>query len=988
VLACTLLLTVGAWRYAERTLRINEQERFDRIVTLSREAVDRRLEAYVQILLGVRALFAGRDQVDRSEFRSYVNALNLDGRYVGIVGIAWAPRVPPAQRGQHEATMRRQGLLRFAIHPDPGVAEASYPLSFVEPSAAFPESALGLDAATRPENRAAMDRARDTGAAVMSQRLPLLREDGGVGFVLFLPVFHGGRVPPTGEERRQLLDGFVSVAFRPDRMFAVLFNPALAEGVDLEIYDASEVAPQNLIYQRDPGFTPSGAPAELTRVLRLEFAGHSWTLRFTSLPTFHSLPDRLVPFWVLGSGVLISVLAFVITLVQTRALTAARRLGAELQAAERRLRQSNERFELAAAAVSSAIYDGALKHNRTLVWTRGITELAGYPLGEVESTCEWWLERVHPEDRARVQAQFEAALAGGRDVTSEYRFRTRDGRYIDVLDRGHFVRDSTGGTVRVVGSMVDVSARKRADTVLRESEARHRAVLESAMDAIVGMNHEGRITEFNPAAEQMFGRARADVLGGDMASLLIPPSFREGHRRGLARYLETGQSAILDARVEVTGLRADGAEFPAELTVTRVRTGDPPAFNAYIRDLTSHKRAESARASLESQLQQAQKMEAVGRLAGGVAHDFNNMLTVITGRAHMLLSRLRPGEPLHRDVELIQKTSQRAVALTSQLLAFSRKQVVQPRIVDLGALVAELAPMLQRMIGEDVELAVGPVEGSGRVKVDPGQMQQVLMNLAVNARDAMPGGGRVCVAIRDVEVDQSTALGQPGLAPGPYVTLEVSDTGTGMSAETAAHIFEPFFTTKEQGKGTGLGLSTVYGIVEQSRGHISVRSELGAGTTFTIHLPRVDEPVEPGPGAAEREPAPRRRTTARTVLVVDDEPEVRELAAEILRRVGYIVLEAGDGAAALEVAGGHEGEIHLLVTDMVMPGMSGRDLAERLHSLRTGLRVLYMSGYVQDASARAALASERSAFVGKPFTPQALTDRVRQLLAGAEAGAG
>ena len=987
VLACTLLLTVGAWRYAERTLRINEQERFDRIVTLSREAVDRRLEAYVQILLGVRALFAGSDQVDRSEFRSYVNALNLEGRYVGIVGIAWAPRVPAARRTQHEATMRRQGLPRYVIHPDPGVAEASYPLSFVEPSAAFPESAFGLDAATRPENRAAMERARDSGMAVMSQRLPLLREDGGVGFVLFLPVFRGGRVPTTLEEHRQLLDGFVSVAFRPDRMFAVLFNPALAELVDLEIYDAPEIAPRNLVYDRYPGFAPSGTPVELIHVLPLEFAGHSWTLRFTSLATFHSLPDRLVPFWVLGSGVLISVLAFAITLMQTRALTAARRLGAELQGAERRLRQSNERFELAAAAVTSAIYDGALKH-RTLVWTRGITELAGYPLDEVGATCEWWLERVHPEDRARVQAQFETAVAGAQDVMTEYRFRTRDGRYIDVLDRGHFVRDSSGHAIRVVGSMVDVSASKRAATVLRESEARHRAVLESAMDAIVGMDHEGRLTEFNPAAERMFGRARSAVLGRSMASLLIPPSYREAHRRGLARYLETGQSTILGARIEVAALRADGTEFPAELTVTRVRAGDPPTFNAYIRDLTDHKRAESARVSLESQLQQAQKMEAVGRLAGGVAHDFNNMLTVITGRAHILLSRLRPGEPVHRDVELIQKTSQRAVALTSQLLAFSRKQVVQPRIVDLGGLVAELAPMLQRMIGEDVELAVGPVEGSGRVKVDPGQMQQVLMNLAVNARDAMPDGGRVAVAIRDVEVDQAAALGLPGLAPGPYVTLEVSDTGSGMSAETAAHIFEPFFTTKEQGKGTGLGLSTVYGIVEQSRGHIAVRSELGAGTTFTIHLPRVDEPVAPGPPAKARDTTPRRRTTARTVLVVDDEPEVRELASEILRRVGYVVLEAGDGAAALEVAGAHEGEIHLLVTDMVMPRMSGRDLAERLRSLRTSLRVLYMSGYVQDASARAALASEHSAFVGKPFTPQALTDRVRELLATADAGAG
>ncbi|HSL50020.1 MAG TPA: ATP-binding protein, partial [Candidatus Deferrimicrobiaceae bacterium] len=391
------------------------------------------------------------------------------------------------------------------------------------------------------------------------------------------------------------------------------------------------------------------------------------------------------------------------------------------------------------------------------------------------------------------------------------------------------------------------------------------------------------------------------------------------------------------------------------------------------------------RLELEEELRQAQKMEAVGRLAGGVAHDFNNLLTVISGRAHMLLSRLKPGEPMHRDVELIQKTSQRAVALTSQLLAFSRKQVVQPRVLELGPLVADLVPMLQRMIGEDMELEIEPVQGTGRVKVDPSQMQQVLMNLAVNARDAMPSGGRVRLSVRDVEVDEAAALHQSNLPPGPYVALAVSDTGTGMSEETTAHIFEPFFTTKDQGKGTGLGLSTVYGIVEQSRGHIQVQSELGRGTTFTIHLPRVEEPLASGPPT---DAARRLRTTSRTVLVVDDEPEVLELATEILRRVGYSVLEAADGAAALEVARRHEGRIHLLVTDMVMPGMSGRDLAERLRALRDALPVLYISGYVQDASARAALASEHSAFVAKPFTPELLTDRVRELLASAEAETG
>jgi PAS domain S-box-containing protein len=983
VLACTLLLTFGAWRYARETVRADEQDRFDRIVAMSRDAIDRRLDAYVQILLGVRALFAGSATVDRAEFSAYVAALDLPGRYPGLRGLAWAPRVPAEERARHEAAMRQSGLPTYEIHP--AAARREYhPLAFAAPAAGFEEGVLGLDLAAWPENQAALERARDGGQPAMSDRLALLRSGGGPGFMIFMPVYRDGRVPASAPEREQALTGFIAMSFRPDLMMSALLGSALSERMSLEIYDADEPAAARLLYDRDPDWNPTGRGRELSRMVPLGFGGRTWTLRLTTRPPFHTVPGRLVPYWVLGSGLLISVLAFVITLLQTRALVKARRLGEEVQAAERRMRQANERFELAASAVISAIYDRNLD-NGTVAWTPGLGEMCGYLPDEISSTAEWWRDRVHPDDRPRVEEELVRAVAGNRDFVAEYRFRARDGRYLDILDRGRLVRDAAGRPVRMVGSMIDVSERKRAEAVLRASEARHRAVLESALDAFVGMDHEGRITEFNPAAERLFGRRRDEVLGLELASVIIPPAFRKAHRRGLARHLATGQTVVIGGRLEVSAMRADGREFPVELTVTRAGTEERPAFNAYIRDLTTQKQAEAARSNLEAQLQQSQKMEAIGRLAGGVAHDFNNMLTVISGRALMLLSRLNPGEPMHRDVELIQKTSQRAVALTSQLLAFSRKQVIQPRVLELGPLMAELGPMLQRMIGEDVELSVLPTEGTGRVKVDPSQMQQVVMNLAVNARDAMPRGGRITIGVRDVEVREAVTLGHATLAAGRYVALTVSDSGTGMSRETAAHIFEPFFTTKEQGKGTGLGLSTVYGIVEQSHGRIQVESELGHGTTFTIYLPRVQEPVPSGPAA---DAGRRLRTTARTVLVVDDEPEVLELATEILRGVGYRVLQAVDGSSAVEVVRRHDGEIHLLVTDMVMPGMSGRDLAERLRALKSTLPVLYISGYVQDASARAALASEYSAFVAKPFTPELLTDRVRELLATADAGAG
>jgi PAS domain S-box-containing protein len=495
VLACTLLLTFAAWRYAERTVRAHEEERFDRVVAMSRGALERRLEAYLQILMGIRALFGSSDTVERAEFRSYVMALALEDRYPSIRGLSWMPRVPLAARPSHEARMQWDGAPSgYAIHPIDGQAEY-HPIAFIEPAEAYDPRWFGLDGASRPENREAMERARDTGVAAMSRRLTLIRRDGGPGAVVFLPLYRAARSLATAEERRQSFEGFVAASFRPDLLMGELFGAPLAEPVDLELFDAPEPIPGRMLYDRDP--TAVSAPRELTRTVPVVFGGQTWTLRLSTLPAFHSLAERLVPYWVLGSGLLISVLAFVITLVQTRALTAARRLGAELQTAERRLRRANDRFELAASAVSSAIYDWNLQHG-TVAWTRGLTDLGGYRLEEITPTREWWIERVHGDDRARVHEQFQAAAVSGHDFEAEYRFRAADGRYLDVLDRGRFVRNAAGRSVRIVGSMSDISERKRSEAVLRESEARHRSVLESAMDAFVEMDHRGCSSSIPP----------------------------------------------------------------------------------------------------------------------------------------------------------------------------------------------------------------------------------------------------------------------------------------------------------------------------------------------------------------------------------------------------------------------------------------------------------------------------------------------------------
>ena len=379
--------------------------------------------------------------------------------------------------------------------------------------------------------------------------------------------------------------------------------------------------------------------------------------------------------------------------------------------------------------------------------------------------------------------------------------------------------------------------------------------------------------------------------------------------------------------------------------------------------LLESRRAYDELAETQGQLEQAQKMDAIGRLAGGVAHDFNNLLTVILGRTDILLHPLKPEDPMRRGIELIQRTAGRAADLTRQLLAFSRKQVLEPVVLDLGAVATDMKDMLGRLIGEDIALLTTPTPGLGRVKADRGQIEQVVMNLAVNARDAMPQGGRLILETANVDLDDEYERRHVGARPGPHVMLAVSDTGTGIPREIQAQIFEPFFTTKEQGKGTGLGLATVYGIVKQSGGYIEVDSEPGQGTAFRIYLPRLD-------AAAATE----------TILLVEDEEGVRELARDILRASGYTVLEARNGAEALLLCERHQGPLDMLLTDVVMPRMSGRELAERLAPLRPELSVLYMSGYTDDAVIRHGVLAAGTAFLQKPFTPAALVQRVRETL--------
>ena len=442
----------------------------------------------------------------------------------------------------------------------------------------------------------------------------------------------------------------------------------------------------------------------------------------------------------------------------------------------------------------------------------------------------------------------------------------------------------------------------------------------------------------------------------------------------------SGLSVIIRSREGPFGV------LGAHTTTRRIFTGDEIHFLQAIANVLAvtlqRAEAEGALRQSEAQRLQLQKMEAVGRLAGGIAHDFNNLLTIITGRSQMLLRRLTKEDPVHREVELIQKTAERAAGLTKQVLAFGRKQVLEPIVLDLNAIVANMSTMLQRLIGEDIELVFVPASDLGRVKADPAQLEQVIVNLAVNARDAMPHGGRLTLETANAELDERYAKRHLGVTPGHCVMLAVSDTGIGMDTPTLSRLFEPFFTTKEVGKGTGLGLATVYGIVKQSGGNIWVYSEPGQGTTFKIYLPRVEEPLateEP------REFVVERLSGTETVLVVEDDDEVRALAREILVGYGYTVLQARHPGEAMVMAERHGGPIHLLLTDVVMPQMSGQQLAAQLSPLRPEMKVLYISGYAANAIVKHGVLEGEVRLLPKPFTPDALARKVREVLAESQA---
>ena len=642
--------------------------------------------------------------------------------------------------------------------------------------------------------------------------------------------------------------------------------------------------------------------------------------------------------------------------------------------ADQRLAQSHVPLENLARLVPGVIYQYRLYPDGRSAFpysSPGMNDIYEVTPEEVREDATPVFRRLHPDDYDIVASAIGESARTLQTFYSEFRVVLPRQGLRWRWSQAHPERTEDGGTLWH-GIIMDVTERKRVDEALQVSNQRYRNLFDQANEGLVVMTTQGQIAEVNQAFAEMHGYSVEELSGKDIQHLDALRERTLEERAAIIHRLESGEVV----RFDVEHIHKDGHSFPLSVTTSQINLGGQSLWLAFHQDITARRQAEAERATLETQLQQARKMESVGRLAGGVAHDFNNMLGVILGHTELALEQVSPGQPLHVNLSKICQAATRSADLTRQLLAFSRQQTITPKALDLNEMVQGMLTLLRPLIGEDIDLKWHPAADLWPVRMDPSQIDQLLTNLLVNARDALSDVGKVTLETGNTTFDEGYCAEHAGSVPGEYVRLDVSDDGCGMDKDTLSHVFEPFFTTKQLGKGTGLGLSTAYGIVKQNNGFISVYSEPGEGSKFSIYLPRHAGEAQPA-GTSSPATAPRGQET---ILLVEDEPAILELAATILERQGYTVLAAPTPGDAIQLGSRHPGPIHLLLTDMIMPGMNGRDLAKNLLAGNPHLKSLFMSGYTAGAIGHHGVLDADVSFIQKPFSINDLAAKVRETL--------
>ena len=981
-------ITFALWQTSSAQLERTARSEFELEVREGVRRIGQRMATYEQAQRGTQAFLLGSMDVRRDDFRLFVASLRLRETFPGIQGIALSRLVPAADLGRHTAAIRAEGL-DYALKP-PGPRAVYSAITHIEPFSGINLRALGFDMLTDPTRRAAMERARDTGLAAASGQVRLIQETGRdtqPGLVMYLPVYLRGAATATLEQRRAAILGWVGAPFRMRDLMAGLGGERNGDLV-VSIYDGEAVREANLMYTAPVHTGLAAHRSRFSETVHLAVGGRPWTVTLRSAPLFETRLESDKPRMIAALGVAAS--AMFALLVWTLA-TGRRRALVVAKEATHQLSESEFRWQYALEGAGDGVWDWNRGTGDSL-YSRRWKEMLGYREEEIADSPAAWEHLLHPEDAPRVIATLEEyARSTGQSYEAEYRMRCKDGSWRWIRGRGMAVtRDAEGRPQRTIGTHTDITRLKEDENTLRLTNARLaseqqrvRIILENSHDAFIAVGSDGRVTDWSMKAEKMLGWSAQDAVGSDLAGLIVPPEYRAMHNAGFRRFVEGGQGTLARDVIEVNAMHRDGTLIPVELAIAGFRTADGYAVSAFIRDTSERKAAqrlevERAQALDEARnaLQHAQRLEAVGKLTGGIAHDFNNVLHIIGGNVQLLQLMGAGDERLQQRLKSMQLAVDRGAKLSSQLLSFARRQPLQPVVVNLARTLHNMDDLLQRAIGESVQIRILASEGLWNTQVDPGQLENVILNLAINARDAMPDGGVVTIEMRNATVPSQNVRRVVDMAPGDYVRLAITDTGTGMSDEVKAVAFEPFFTTKPVGQGTGLGLSMAYGFVKQSGGHIQLDSTPGEGTSVVIHLPRSTmEEAHARPLQAE----PTEGGTE-TILVVEDDPEVRFTAVQILSELGYQVLEAEDGESALRTIRAGV-RIDLLFTDVVMPGpVSSTELAALARQILPTLGVLFASGYTRNALITDGKLDKGVQLLGKPYGVAQLAKKVREVL--------
>jgi PAS domain S-box-containing protein len=981
ILLLSVIVTVVLWKDVRLQADRDMQDEFLFVARQHAGRIEERMATYEQVARGTQAFLLGRIDVPQDDFAQYVAGLRLEEKYPGIQGLAIARLIAPEALDAHVQAMRRARFPDYAIRPS-GQRPLYSPITHIYPYRGMNLRAPGFDMYAEPVRHEAMVRARDTGRAAASGKVTLIQEGRGgtqPGLVMYLPVYARGKPVDTVEQRRAAIVGWVGAPFRLNDLMEGLGGERAGDLL-VTIYDGGEATPEARMFD-----TPAGRHAPRFAVRRsIAVAGRTWLLDLRSSPSFEArfnlVRADLIALTGTGIGVLLALLVWVLASGRKRALALAQGMTAQLRASE-------FRWKYALEGAGDGVWDLNLETGEVL-YSKRWKEMLGYAEHEIQNDTAEFARLVHPDDRARALALGDAFLDGVTEAyMCEFRMRARDGSWRWILARAMAVsRDAHGRALRTVGTHTDITAAKENEQALRASNERLAAeqrrvqvILDNSHDAFVAVDAEGAITDWNAQAERLFGWTRAEVLGRDLAGLITPAGDGQGP---LAARLHQGELARLQNVTEFEARRRDGGAVPVEVALATFQAESGHAVSAFIRDISERRRAQADEAERKRALDEAraalhhgQKLEAVGKLTGGVAHDFNNVLQIIAGSIQ-LLRHLFGGQPqADRRLDAMQSAVDRGAKLSSQLLAFARRQPLRPAVVDMLRIVRNMDDLLQRALGATVRLRTEAGDGLWNVQVDPGQLENVILNLAINARDAMPDGGELTLALHN------RGIGDPArpadLANIDFVQLAVADTGIGMNAAVLEQAFEPFFTTKPAGEGTGLGLSMAYGFVKQSGGHIRIASTVGAGTVVSIYLPRSAEP-ETAVAAPDEEAVVG---GSETVLVVEDDADVRDSVVGMLEELGYRVLTAHDGESAMGVVRSGA-QIDLLFSDVVMPGaLSAPKLAQAVREARPGVAVLFTSGYTRNALVSGGRLEEGVQLLSKPYRRDELARRVRQLLA-------